>query len=115
MAKDILGCSCPDEVFNKIESHPLEKYRGLKINIGDRLLIYLIDADSQTPLLEQLPLIIEQGITERNEYGFNRFRLVIHSLYPEEIQELLFEVFNQTKFKDDKTHLHVLALPDELL
>ena len=114
LAKELLGCTCPDEVFNKIESHPLKEHDGLKINIGNRLLIYLVDSDKQPKLQEKLASIIEQGVIERNQKGYNRFRLVIHNLKTkEEIEKPILTQFNQSKFVDDKTHCHVLTLPED--
>jgi hypothetical protein len=40
--RDTLGCTCPDDVFDKIELQEANNNQVKKINIGDKLLIYIL-------------------------------------------------------------------------
>ena len=65
--QDTLGCGCPEEVFNKIEYEKRQdKPWEMRINIGDRLLVYVIGADSENDLARKIATAMESGVTERN-------------------------------------------------
>jgi hypothetical protein len=79
--RDILGCDCPEEVFNKIiceDDVKIDSELAIshKINIGDKLLIYILVLNQTNKLGSELPKLIDAGEKERNDRGFNRFRLV---------------------------------------
>lgn len=79
--RNTLGCQCPEEVFEKIEvgsevkaaDYTIEK----RINIGDRLLVYIVDGDKLQ--YDDLKNLITVGKEERDNSDFNRFRLVVLS------------------------------------
>jgi len=108
--REILGCECPEEVFDKIvceddvqiDSEFTVSYR---INIGDRLLIYILILEQRRELGSELPKLIEAGEKERNDRGFNRFRLVLVSENPDVIKDNAHKLFEQLE-KDEKIHLH---------
>ncbi len=85
-----------------------------KLNIGNRLLIYIVEVDDQDSLKDILPFLIEIGKKERDGLGFNRFRLVLTTNTVNEIKEVAETVFKDTA-QDEKVHLHLVlkeSIPD---
>ena len=108
--QETLGCSCPEEVFNKIEYQNQDNdIIGKKVNVGDRLLIYIINADSESELAELIRSSLIKGVEERNKKGFNRFRLVLAVSRPDELHSLAEKAFQNSEHTDEKTHLHVVS------
>ncbi len=104
--KNTLGCQCPEEVFEKIEvdsevrvaDHTVDR----RINVGDRLLIYLVDGDKLQN--KDLEVLVRAGKEERDNAGFNRFRLVVMSdgeIELERLEELVRDY--------EKVHLHQIS------
>lgn len=114
--REILGCDCPEEVFNKIVCEDdVRINNGLtisyKINIGDKLLIYILILEQRNKLGSELPKLIEAGKKERNGRGFNRFRLVLVSENPDVIRDDVHKLFEKLE-KDEKIHLHIINSND---
>lgn len=114
--RDILGCDCPEDVFNKIACEDDVKIEGgptisHKINIGDRLLIYVSMLDQISELGSELPKLIDSGEKERNYKGFNRFRLVLVSENPDIVKDDAYKLFERLG-KDEKIHLHIISVSD---
>ena len=114
--RDILGCDCPEEVFGKIVCEDDVKIdSGLtishKINIGGRLLIYVSVPDWTSELSSELVKLVDSGEKERNDKGFNRFRLVLVSENPDLIKDDAQKLFEQLE-KDEKIHLHIVNRSD---
>jgi hypothetical protein len=112
-----LGCNCPSEVFNIIQwQKDVQISDGInlnfKINIGNRLLIYLIDMDNVNFMNDNLLKVIKTGITERDDNNFNRFRLVIIADNIIEFGSIAQNIFNQLNIDDEKVHLHVMQKKD---
>ena len=110
--RQVLGCECPEEVFNHIESTysiPLDNGIVLhhRINIGNRLLVYVVIAASASFVQEALPELVKTGRDERDRKGFNRFRLVLASDKVNEITKVAERTFQTLPCLDDKIHLHV--------
>jgi hypothetical protein len=83
-AKDVLGCTCPDEVFLAIKlQKKVQLEHGLiadlAIRLSDRLLIIIINKDNINKKFvdETLPKLITHGRFWRDTEELNRFRLVI--------------------------------------
>jgi len=115
-AKDVLGCDCPEEVFNKIVCEDDVRIdSGLtishRINIGDRLLIYVSILEQTSELDSELPKLVDAGEKERNDKGFNRFRLVLVTENPDIIKDDAQKLFQQLG-KDEKIHLHIINRND---
>jgi hypothetical protein len=115
-----LGCNCPAEIFNIIKCHknvPINEsiILNYKINISDRLLIYIIDIEESIFLNDNLLKVIRTGIGERNDNHFNRFRLVIISDNISEIGSIAQNLFNTLNIDDEKVHLHVMQKKDIIL
>lgn len=114
--REVLGCDCPQEVFNKIVCEDnVNIDSGLtishKINIGDRLLIYISILNQTSELDSELHELIDAGEKERNDKGYNRFRLVLVSDNPDIIKDDVQKLFEQIE-KDEKIHLHIISRND---
>jgi hypothetical protein len=115
-----LGCNCPDEVFNiikwqkdvQIDKNIILNY---KINIGNRLLIYIIEIEDHNFINDNLVKIFMLGIGERNNNKFNRFRLAIISNNIAEIDSIAQNILNNLNIGDQKVHLHVIMKKDFIL
>jgi len=109
--KQTLGCACPEEVFEHIDCKSNIQLNDIllsnKINIGNRLLIYIVDTNKPGSIKNILPLLFNAGIKERDSLGFNRFRLVLVTDKVDEIKEVAESLFT-TINKDEKVHLHIV-------
>ena len=111
-AREVLGCTCSDEVFQHIE---LEDNNSLgqdsplsyRINIGHRLLIYVAPCPGKERLDEGIRSLLMQGKQERDTQGFNRFRLVLTTDQPGDFFLSAQEIFKASN-PDDKLHVHVI-------
>ena len=111
--QETLGCSCPEEVFNKIDyQKECDGISGRKINVGDRLLIYIITMDGKPNIQGVISSALEQGVEERDEKGFTRFRLVLESSRPDELRSSAEQAFDSSGYTDEKTHLHIVNESD---
>ena len=108
-----LGCMCPDEVFEHIEID--ENFQLIsdvvlraKVNVGNRLLFYIVEAKDPDFISQHLEKIVHKGKAERDERSFNRFRLVIETESIEEIKIKAEEIFESIADMDDRVHLHII-------
>ena len=110
--RDTLGCNCPEAVFQRVEisALPIARAawpRALRINIGNRLLVYLLPRVAVLPDPAAVADLLERGIQERNQGGYNRLRLVIGCDEPAALNDSFAEL--TTLYPgDDKVHLHLL-------
>lgn len=105
--QNTLGCSCPEEVFEKIEYEKgLSESWERRINVGNRLLIYIINAEPESDIPQKVKDALAMGVKERNKKGLNRFRLVLVTSGSSEICESAEKAFDESEFHDEKTHLH---------
>jgi hypothetical protein len=109
-----LGCECPNQVFEYIDcQHNVILDNGIplsvRINIGNRLLIYLLEVDDASFIQSNLSALIRLGKDERDSMGFNRFRLVIFSDDTDRIERAAHTIFENLVDKDEKVHLHILS------
>jgi hypothetical protein len=109
--QQILGCGCPEEVFEHIDYKWNVKLDGIVLNarikIGNRLLIYIAEMANPDSVKQNLAFLVSSGRKERDGIGFNRFRLVLTADDINEVQkaaEALFAAIN----RDEKVHLHVI-------
>lgn len=106
-----LGCGCPEEVFHYIDCQVNSKLHdtvsGSKINIGNRLLIYVVEVNNPDSLNHTLPFLFDIGKKERDGKGFNRFRLVLATDAFNEIKQVAEDIFKDID-KDEKVHLHIV-------
>jgi len=114
---DKLGCNCPSEVFNIIERQKdiqLDQNINLnyKIDIGNRLLIYIMEINDKEFLRQNLLKIVAHEIDERNKNNFNRFILVIISNDINENDQNGQRLFDTILKGDQKAHLHIVREKD---
>jgi hypothetical protein len=105
-----LGCACPEEVFDKIEyQNGSGDLWQKKINVGNRLLIYIATARNTPEMRHIIYEGLKQGVEERNRKGLNRFRLAVVVANPEEVRVLAEKAFESSEDADEKTHLHLMV------
>ena len=108
-----LGCTCPEEVFSKIDyQEECGDIYGSKVNVGDRLLIYIITVEAGSDIQEVINPAVERGVEERDKKGYNRFRLVLVASNPDELRSPAEQAFIDSGYKNEKTHLHVVSESD---
>ena len=111
--QEILGCSCPEEVFNQIDyQKEYDGISGSKVNVGDRLLIYIITLDGKSNIQGVINSALERGVVERDKKGLSRLRLVLVASHPDELRSSAEQAFNSSGYTDEKTHLHVVNESD---
>ncbi|MGB5473121.1 MAG: hypothetical protein WBQ78_06565 [Gammaproteobacteria bacterium] len=111
--QETLGCSCPEEVFNKIDyQKECDGILGRKVTVGDRLLIYIITMDGKSNIQGVINSALERGVEERDKKGLNRFRLVLVTSRPDELRSSAEQAFNDSAYTNEKTHLHVVNESD---
>ena len=111
--REILGCSCPEEVFNKIDCQKESGgLTGRKVTVGDRLLIYIITMDGKSDIQGVISPALERGVEERDNKGFNRFRLVLVASCPDGLRSLAEQAFDGSGYTDENTHLHIVNESD---
>lgn len=80
-ARGQLGCTCPDEVFSRIEQSPDcspgEDGISRRLAIGGRLLVQVAEPASLGEALERLAGWVRAGCADRDRLGHQRLRLVI--------------------------------------
>jgi len=104
-----LGCSCPEEVFDRIAVDTGMGEISHRIRIGGRLLVYILEASRASDISSAVAIALQEGVRERDRDQFNRLRLVIVSPSPEQIAETAQATFSGSPARDERTHLHVLA------
>jgi hypothetical protein len=111
--KQTLGCACPDEVFEHVECERDVRLNdnvllNARINIGNRLLIFILNIDDEDCMKKNLTAVIVKGKKERDGRGFNRFRLVLAGENMSEFEQSAYTIFNDINMGDEKMHLHVV-------
>jgi hypothetical protein len=111
--RETLGCQCPDSVFDIIEYSNNKLLDGNSligdtVNVGNRLLIYIIHTNEPSQILDNLTDLVRSGLAERNSKGFNRFRLVVATDDIEMMKVNIEGAFAKLEEIDDRTHLHII-------
>ncbi len=114
--RNILGCTCPDKVFEEIEDRrvaPVSSPHTRSITIGGRLLIYIWNVRDANTLRENIAALLAAGRKERDERGLNRFRAVLAvENNPSHFATEAQLYFSQFAGRDERIHLHVVAAAD---
>jgi hypothetical protein len=107
--QDVLGCGCAEEVFKIIEFQQDEMAgtRYDRINIGNRLLIYIFQTDDLEFTGRELARIVRAGKEERDRKGFNRFRFVL-TTDSDRVGIAAMKAYKELDFTDDRTFLHIV-------
>lgn len=79
----------------------------MRINVGNRLLVYLIATDDAAFVEKELCHLVATGKEDRNSGAFNRFRLVLATDKVAQIGKVARKAFETAEI-DDKVHLHVI-------
>ena len=113
--REELGCGCPDEVFATIyiKRNPAEFNDVLKgdlLEIGGRLLVYLVETDDANSVVSNMEQIFIRGQEMRNAGRFNRFRLVVAVPAVQPVEELMWNEFESLEGLDEKSHLNVIRI-----
>jgi hypothetical protein len=107
-----LGCSCPEEVFDRIE---VDAGAGeISHTDPDRRTTAGVHPGCQPHVghCQAVAIALQEGVRERDRDHFNRLRLVVVSPRPERIAETVQAAFSGSPARDEKTHLHVLETGD---
>lgn len=111
-----LGCGCDESVFKHIENERNVEAGGIKlrnrINVGGRLLVYVVDAEGPSFVRSHLADLLEAGRKERDDHNFNRFRLVLVTDRDSGVELEVNRVLKLSKAVDEKVHVHILEKPD---
>lgn len=101
-ARTVLGCQCEPEVFRSIgvEAGGTAGLPCVHVVIGERLLIWLVAGSTAA---ERVADLASAGLRERNDRGYNRFRLVLAEAGPDTEAR-----FRAAVGADAKAHLHVV-------
>jgi hypothetical protein len=115
--KDVLGCTCPDEVLADIQVVPdPDGFAGLPVDfllrVGGRLLVGICAPDTPGAVGALLSRCFAAGRALRDAEGFNRFRLVVVSSDPDQDANPLRAAFDGLPMRDGKLHLHVITRPE---
>lgn len=113
--QNVLGCGCPEKVFEYIDCQEDVNISDItlkrKINIGNKLLVYIIEIDKIEYLGTVLAGLISKGKQERDGKGFNRLRIVLANEKPAEITKKANAFFTELN-ADEKIHLHIVSLTE---
>lgn len=116
-----LGCQCPDEVFRSVSIDPLRTADGAigytRLLVGNRLLIYILDTAAVRVADGALTDLVACGRRERDEHGYNRFRLVMACDEPASAGTAVQSAFDEAAGNDERAHLHCVPrtlLPPEV-
>jgi len=114
--RETLGCTCPDEVLERIDCRADVNLPGgiqldYRINVGGRLLIFILRIERFHSIATILPQLVSAGIKDRDNAGFNRFRLVLLTDTPDRLSAKAFDIFKSLP-TDEKTHLHLIPKDD---
>jgi len=105
-----LGCGCPNEVFETIESNRVAVGAlpgvATRIVIGDTLLLYLVAPASIQELTDTIAELADSGRRDRDANRYNRFRLVVSDESNETERAGAAAAFAQEAGSDEKMHLH---------
>jgi hypothetical protein len=112
-----LGCTCPDEILKRIEYQTGvgiedDLLLDYEINVGNRLLIYVVRTDETDSLSFILSRLVRLGMHKRNRDGFNRLRLVLLTQRPTLLAKEASGIFQSFDTTDEKVHLHVVDTKD---
>jgi hypothetical protein len=111
--RSTLGCQCPDEIFSDITithaRNPDSDLTYTRLVIGNRLLIYVLDARHSSALPLEVTTLAARGRADRDTDRLNRFRLVLTSDCPDEAKASVDAAFSSASGHDDHAHLHVVG------
>ena len=116
--REVLGCTCADEVFECIEvrrgSNAVESCcSDYELRIGGRLLVVVTSEAVESLSATRLERVISEGIRARDDGQFKRFRLVVQEWDAAKSRNKLLRMFEEVVSRDNRTHLHVVGKSEE--
>ena len=110
--RQVLGCGCPDEVLRTIRrsmaGEGANERAYERVDLGGRLLLYLLQAVEPRNDPGQLAVLLRAGIADRDRHGFNRFRLVVPAVEAQRADGIADATLTEVPTADDKVHVHVV-------
>ena len=115
--REVVGCTCPDEVFKRVEVKPESSAirscsADYEINVGNRLLIVLSSEPVEGFSPARLEKVMVEGRSARDAGKFNRFRFIVQADNASEVGKQFLRLFDGLAMKDEKTHLQVIGRKD---
>ena len=115
--RDVLGCGCPGEILRAIRVDRSHLVPGLdvevtRLDVGGRLLVYVVPASATQPLPSLVAAAVEAGVGERDRRAFNRFRLVLAADSPAALEQPARDALEACERRDERVHLHVVPAED---
>ena len=107
----VLGCTCPDEVFERIEFRELQSSvspHTRSLIIGERLLIYIWDVNEDEDLQAGIRAMLKSGKKERDARCLNRFRAVVAVAEPETVSLEINTYFTNDRKPQERMHVHAI-------
>lgn len=106
LVRGLLGCTCPEEIFDHyhIRQRLMEGHPVTELIMGDRLLVWIIQSHRIADPEQILGRLLRGGLTERDDRGLNRFRLVVVG----PVASWEREFGGLAHAMDPKVHLHVV-------
>jgi hypothetical protein len=110
-ARETLGCGCPDEVFSQLVYRVRTRGDGaeIRLEVGGRLMIVVVEDLRLIEDPRALAALVERGLRERDERGFNRLRVVVARTGAALDEAGIVRELQGLGVTDDKTHLHFVA------
>ena len=110
-AREILGCTCPETVFDDVriglpalfDTHGVEG--GVEILLGERLLVAVVPFAGLVDPEADVPAILTRGRDVRDAGGFNRYRLVLVGAPDSAMRERMEAA---PEMLDERVHVHVV-------
>ena len=104
--QQILGCKCPQEVFQDIKWEKKEKI--LEIKISNQLLLNIFLKPIKEINKKHIIDALKVGQKKRDYKNFKRFRLVLSTNQIEEQQKKYNNLIKRIFHHDNKIHLHIV-------
>jgi hypothetical protein len=114
--QNTLGCQCTEEVFDSIELErggaPIDGTGFVKMVVGNKLLIYIVKPAPEFLTDHAVQMLTETGRLERDNKGYNRFRLVLARHSCDAISHTAVESFRKSVGHDEKAHIHIVSIEE---